>query len=57
MKILATFIICLTLCSFTFNKKAMKLNAEKANTNSAIKSNSKNKSDPGAILPAAAVKK
>ena len=58
MKILATFIILLTLCSLTLNKKSLKSNAEKG-TKSTIKSENKatseNKADPGASLPAAAV--
>ena len=54
MKILATFIILLTLCSLTLNKKSMKSITEKG-TKSTIQS--KNKADPGAILPAAAVNK
>ena len=60
MKILATFIILLTLCSFTLNKKSMKSETDTkktkvANTNTNSKTETKNKSDPGAILPAAAV--
>ena len=60
MKILATFVILLTLCSFTLNKKSMKSNAKKGTKSTNVSENketSKNKADPGAILPAAAVNK
>lgn len=58
MKILATFIILLTLCSLTLTKKSMK--SEKSTKTELKKSTSASKteatkSDPGAILPAAAV--
>lgn len=59
MKILATFVILLTLCSITFNKKSMKSSVKeksKSKTKSISKANKiAKKSDPGAILPAVAV--
>ena len=58
MKILATFIILLTLCSFTLNKKSMKSETDTEKTKAQVtntKTETKNKSDPGAILPASAV--
>ena len=59
MKILASFLILITLCSFAYNKKSMKLTIEKSTkstSESKIKETSQiNKADPGAILPAAAV--
>lgn len=62
MKILATFVILLTLSSITMNKKALKnqntLKAEEKNTKTEIKTEAKTeakKSDPGSILHEVAV--
>jgi hypothetical protein len=57
MKILATFIILLSLSSLTINKKSIKSNNEKSEKSS-VTSNNKSeikKADPGAILPEVAV--
>lgn len=57
MKILATFLILISLSSVTLNKKSMKSNSEN-NVKSTEVSNNKSevkKGDPGAILPEVAV--
>jgi hypothetical protein len=57
MKILATFLILLSLSSLTINKKSMKSNSEKSEK-STVATNNKSeikKGDPGAILPEVAV--
>ena len=59
MKILASFLILITFCSFAFCENSMKSSNEKSTkSNTEVQSKVKsetNKADPGAILPAAAV--
>lgn len=62
MKILAIFVILLTICSMSLSKKSMKSNTNKAKKSTSTNeltnkkaSSQTNKSDPGAILPSVAV--
>jgi len=62
MKILATFVILLTISSLAMNKKALKnnnsLKSQEKNTKTEIKTETKTeakKSDPGSILHEVAV--